>query len=120
MWSKMEMSFTSGSMFEKIRSIGALRLMLMGTALAFAAMMPMAHLPNYSGDWSLLFNGVVPAMAPLLVIVQLMDITMANVWKDEDEPEEVARLDFVIRSHLITGGILLAAFMTIFLQVLLP
>ena len=114
------MSSTSASMFERILAIGTLRLLLMASAIVFAFMVPVANLPDYSDNWNLFFNGVVPATAPLIFIVQMLDILMANVWKDGETEERIAHLNFVIRAHLITAGILFASFMWIFLPVLMP
>lgn len=116
----MAMSYTFVSMFDRIKGMGALRLMLMATALVFAMLMPMAHLPDYSDEWNLVFNGVIPATSPLIVIVQMLDMLMAQVWKSEETEARIAELNFVIKAHLITGGILLASFLSVFLQVLAP
>ena len=124
----METSYTSGSMSEhkpmtftdRLRALSPLRIDLMLTSLGLAALMPFAYLPSYDDNWNLFFNGVAPAVAPLIVIIQLMDMLMAKVWKDEDDPAGVAQLDFVIRCHQVTGSILLLGFLWSFLPVLLP
>lgn len=93
--------------------------MLHGIALLFTVLLPFAQGPSYSDNWDLFFSGILPATAPIVVIVIGLDIMMSKIWKSDASPEETKRLDFIIRSHLIIGGILLAAWLTVFLPVLI-
>ena len=105
-------------MLENIKAMGALRNGLHAIALLFAAMMPFAHGPDYSDDWNLFFGGILPATAPLIVIIIGLDIMMSSIWKSEAEPARIAHLERIIKAHWIIGGILLAAWLTVFLPVL--
>ena len=105
-------------MFNKIKEMGLLRNMLHCLAIIFALLMPFAHGPQYSDSWNLFFSGILPATAPIIVIVIGLDLMMSKIWKSEASPERVAHLNSIIRAHLIVGGALLASWLTVFLPVL--
>ena len=107
-------------MINKITNMGFLRNLLQGTALIAALLMPMANLPGYTNDWNLFFGGVLPAVAPLLIIVLMLDVMMSKVWKDGASDERTAELNFIIRAHCVVALILGVSFLTIFLPVLVP
>ncbi len=115
-----EVKFSEQNLVQRIRGMGALRNMLQLTALIFAAMMPVSGMPAYSDTWDLFFGGVVPAMGPIIVIVLGLDVLMAQVWKDQETPERIAALSFVVKANVVCGGILLIAFLAVFLPVLTP
>ncbi len=106
-------------MLENLRNMGVLRNMLHGTAIIFALLMPLALGPEPNDGWNLFFSGILPATAPLIVIVIGLDIMMSKIWKSDAPPERVAQLDMIIRTHLIVGGALLAAWLLVFLPALL-
>jgi len=107
-----------GGMIKTWLKMGFLRNGLHLIALLFAALMPFAGSPDYSGNWDLFFGGILPATAPIIVIVIGLDIMMSSIWKSDATPERVALLNQVITAHLIIGGILLAAWLIVFLPVL--
>lgn len=103
------------SALQKILEMGALRNMLHGAALLFTAMMPLASSPDYSAGWDLFFSGILPATAPLIVIVIALDIMMSQIWKSDADDARVLLLNRIIKMHLAVGGALLAAWMAVFL-----
>ena len=106
-------------MLDKLLEMGILRNLLHGIAIIFAMLMPFAHGPDYSNNWNLFFSGILPATAPLIVIVIGLDIMMTSIWKSDTEDEvRVIQLNRVIKTHLIIGGILLLSWLTVFLPVL--
>ena len=98
--------------------MGPLRNSLHVVALLFALLMPFATGPDYSDTWDLFFGGILPATAPIIVIVIGLDIMMTSIWKSDAAADRVLQLNRVIRTHLIVGGILLAAWLAVFLPVL--
>ena len=106
-------------MFSKIREMGALRNGLHGLALVFTALMPFSGRPDYSDSWDLFFGGILPATAPIIVIVIGFDIMMSSIQKSEASAERVAHFNNIIKAHWIVGGILLAAWLAVFLPALL-
>ena len=101
-----------------LRAMGALRNGLHAIALLFTVLMPFAHGPDYSNDWNLFFGGILPALSPLIVIVIGLDIMMSSIWRSDAAPDRVEHFTRIIRTHWIVGGILLAAWLTVFLPVL--
>ncbi|MGV0036167.1 MAG: hypothetical protein ACNYPE_14900 [Candidatus Azotimanducaceae bacterium WSBS_2022_MAG_OTU7] len=102
-------------MFNKIKEMGFLRNMLHGTAIVLALLMPLARGPQYSDPWDLFFSGVLPATAPIIVIVIGLDLMMSKIWKAEASPERIQHLDGIIKAHLIVGGALFASWFLVFL-----
>jgi|TARA_B110000914_G_C15176624_1_gene315362 hypothetical protein len=105
-------------MFNKIKRMGILRNMLHCTAIVFAFLMPFARDPQYSDSWNLFFSDILPATAPIIVIVIGLDLMMSRLWKSEASQVRIEHLDSIIRAHLIVGGMLLASWLLVFLPVL--
>ncbi len=103
-----------------LREMGLLRNMLHGTAAVFTLLMPLATGPDYSASWNLFFSGILPASAPIIVIIIGLDTMMSSVWRsDTDDPERIQHLTRIIRAHQFFGGVLLFAWLAVFLPVLL-
>ena len=106
-------------MLEKLKSNGLLRNLLHGTAVIFIILMPMASFPGYNDDWNLFFGGVLPATAPILIILIMLDVMINQIWKDGETPERREHLNFIIKTDLVVASALLLAFLSIFLPVLI-
>jgi hypothetical protein len=106
-------------MLNKLKSIGLLRNLLHGVAVVFIILMPMASFPDYTDQWNLFFGGVLPATAPIIIILIMLDVMMSQIWKDGASPERTDQLNFIIKTHLIVALALLLSFLTIFLPVLI-
>ncbi len=103
-------------MLQNIKAMGALRNLLHGTALLLTLLMPFAQEPDYSSDnWNLFFGSILPAIAPIIVIVIMQDIFMSHIWKSDADQVRITRLNNIIKMHLLIGGLLLAAWLAIFL-----
>lgn len=105
-------------MLKTILEMGPLRNGLHGIALVFAALMPFARAPDYSTDWNLFFNGILPATAPLIVIVIGLDIMMSSIWRADAESDRAAQLTTIIRTHWVVAALLLGAWLAVFIPVL--
>ena len=108
-------------LWQRIRDMGALRNSLHLTALVFTALLPFARAVDYSDGWNLFFAGILPATAPLIVIVIGLDIMMSAIWRSDAEGNaaEISRLTFIIRTHQLVGGILLLTWLAVFLPMLI-
>ena len=102
-----------------LKNMGALRNGLHAIALVFALLMPLAHGPDYTSNWNLFFDGVLPALSPLIVIVIGLDIMMSSIWKSDAGSERIQHFNRIIRAHWIFGSILLISWLTVFLPALL-
>ena len=103
---------------KSIFEMGALRNLLHGVALTFTLLMPFASSPDYSASWDLFFSGILPATAPLIVIVIGLDVMMSQIWKSDADQATVARLNRIIATHLVIGGLLLGSWLLVFLPLL--
>ena len=103
-----------------LRQMGLLRNLLHGTAAAFTLLIPFARGSDYPDTWHLFFSGILPATAPIVVIVIGLDIMMSAVWRsDTRDPQRILHLSRIIRAHQIFGGTLLLAWLVVFLPALI-
>lgn len=105
-------------MIEKILAMGVLRNGLHGIAVLFTLLMPFAGGPDYSDTWDLFFSGILPATAPIVVVLIGLDIMMCSIWRSEATAERAAVLSSIIRTHWVVGAVLLGAWLAVFLPVL--
>lgn len=102
----------------EIREMGTLRNLLHLTALLFILVLPFSEPKRVLEGWDLFFGGIVPATAPLVFIVMMFDVMMANVLKSEGDEERRKILQRVIRWHLVLGFLLVALWLWSFEEVL--
>ena len=104
----------SGTIATVINSLGPLRLMLGALALLLAmlALEPGSQ-SNYSG-WQLVTTTVVPACAPIVFMVLLLDVLMARVWLSDTPGPEGARFKTIITIDLLLAGVMLLAWLPFF------
>ena len=106
-------------LWSKLKSNGVLRNLLLGVAVIFICLLPFASTPVYSDDWDLFFGGVLPATAPIIIIVLMLDVMMSQIWKDAASQERIEQLSFIMKTESLAAFILLLAFLSIFLPALL-
>lgn len=94
---------------------GALRLLLQCVALVFIAALPFAEPAWQPTGSEILMGAVVPAVAPIIFILLMLDVLMCVVWKaDSSDEAEISRLSFSIKTHLIVGGVLILLWLASF------
>lgn len=105
-------------MLNSFLKMGVLRNLLHGAAIVCTFLMPLAIEPDYTDDWNLFFSGILPATAPLIVIVIGLDTMMSQLRKSDADEATVRQYNLIIGTHLLVGGLLLAAWLAVFLPVL--
>ena len=100
-------------MIQTLKAMGLLRNLLHGTALVFVLLI--IFTPE---NRSLFFDSVLPAVAPLVFIVILLDMLMSHVWKADAAPERIALLNKIIITHLLINTLLLATWLWAYLPAL--
>lgn len=106
-------------MWEKIRSMGVLRNLLHLLAAAYVVVLPFSEPKRVLEGWDLVFGGIIPATAPLVVIIILFDVMMCQVMKSDATDERRAQLGFISRVHLVFAGLVLGLWLYSFKSVLL-
>tara|TARA_R110002072_G_scaffold59158_4_gene150728 strand:- start:88 stop:432 length:345 start_codon:yes stop_codon:yes gene_type:complete len=92
----------------KLKSQGVLRILLQSSALILIAVLPFAEPKWNPVGWDILPGAVIPAVAPIIFILLMLDVMMCAVWKaDTQDQQEAARLSFAIKTHLIVGVVLM-------------
>lgn len=105
---------------DQFLAMGLLRNLLHLTAIIFTLLMPFAGGPQYSDEWNLFFSGILPATAPLIVIIIGLDTMMSSIWRSDTQDSELkAHYHKIIRTHQVVGGILLAAWLAVFMPALI-
>ena len=101
-------------------SIGLLRQCLQVAALVSGLILPFAGAPDYTATWDLFFNGVLPAMVPIFLILIGFDVMMCKVLSDDADPTESARLSTILRCHYWVAAPVFLAFSAFIAPALLP
>jgi hypothetical protein len=73
-----------------------------------------ATLPPYG--WGLLFGSVVPAAAPIVFMVLMLDLMMCLVLRVDADKQRRTRLGFAVQLHLLLGGLLILVWLPVFLR----
>ena len=106
----------SVSMMQRIAGMGALRLMLLALALLNLVLMPFADASLPPEGWGMLFGMVLPAAAPIVVMVLMLDALMCLVLKNDAEPARRSQLNFALGVHLLFIGLLLLTWVPVFIR----
>ncbi len=101
---------------QRIMIQGALRLLLQALALLIVVLMPFADVSLPPQGWGLLFGVVLPAAAPIVVMVLMLDALMCVVLKDDAAPARRNQLNFALGMHLLFIGLLLLTWLPVFLR----
>lgn len=107
------------SALDRFREMGLLRNLLQILAVVFIGILPFSEPSRILEGWQIFFGGIVPAMAPLIFVVMMFDVLMANVLKGDVEPDKAIVLRRVIRYNTILGAILLGLWLFSFSGVLI-
>lgn len=105
----------SGNLLQKL---GVMRVMLLAAALLNAVSMVWVDTSLEPVGWDLLRSAVLPALAPLIFMVLMLDFLMCRVLKADAEVtiERRDRLVFVSRLNLLVAVILLLSWLPVFLR----
>jgi len=101
-------------------SIGLLRQALHLAALLSGLLLPFGGAPDYTATWDLLFNGVLPAMVPIFLILIGFDVMMCKVLSDGATDTEAARLANILKCHYWVAAPVFAAFAIFIAPSLIP
>lgn len=92
----------------KLTHQSALRAALQFVALMFIFVLPFAEPAWHPKGSDIVLGAVVPAMAPIIFILLMLDSLMCAVWKSESQSEEAAaKLAFSLRANLTVGIVLI-------------
>jgi hypothetical protein len=105
-------------MHNLVQKLGTLRVLLLLTAILSAVSMLWVDTSLPPEGWGLLRAAVLPALAPIIFMVLMLDMLMCHVLKiDSDAPaERRADLGLISRVHLLVGLILLLSWLPVFLR----
>lgn len=96
--------------------MGALRLMLLALALLHLVLMPFADASLPPEGWGILFGVILPAAVPIVVMVLMLDVLMCLVLKNDAEPARRSQLNFTLGVLLTFIGLLLLAWVPVFIR----
>ena len=104
------------SVAQRIIGMGVLRLMLLALALSIVVLMPFADITLSPQGWGMLFGVVLPAAAPIVFMVLMLDVLMCLVLKNDAGPARRSQLNFALWTHLVFIGLLLLTWVPVFLR----
>ena len=104
---------------KKWLSMGPLRVMLHGLAILFIAVLPFSE-PSWNPQgFDIILAAVVPAVAPMVFIVIMLDVLMSKVWQsDSTDPDVKKHYSTIIRTHMAIASLLLLLWLEAFSEVL--
>ena len=104
-------------MIKFLQSMGLLRNMLHITAVLLMFILPFSHPPWH--DTHLILGAVVPALAPIIVIIMLLDMMMCKIQQSDAEHIAIKKhYGNMIKTHFIFV-ITLSGFWVLALQAVL-
>ena len=106
--------------FQQWQRIGLLRQCLHVSALVSGALLPLGGAPDYTATWDLFFNGVLPAMVPILLILIGFDVMMCRVLSDGTDEKESERLRSILKCHYWVSAPVFLVFLTFIAPSLIP
>jgi hypothetical protein len=106
----------SDSITQKIVAMGTLRILLLALALLLIVLMPFADVSLPPQGWGLLFGTVLPAVAPMVVMVLMLDALMCLVLKNDAPAVRKRELNFALGAHLLFIALLLGLWLPVFLR----
>ncbi|MBV1879818.1 MAG: hypothetical protein KUG79_19400 [Pseudomonadales bacterium] len=106
-------------MIKKWLSMGPLRVMLHGLAILFMLVLPFSE-PSWNPQGiEILFGAVVPAVAPMVIIIIMLDVLMSKIWQsDTSDPVMKQHYQSIIWTHLVFAALLLLLWLEAFSQAL--
>ena len=99
-----------------LKKMGALRLMLTALALLLVVLMPWADVTMEPEGWGLFRGAVLPAAAPIVFMLVMLDLLMCQVLKVEADPGRRRDLNRISLVHLCSGLLLLGVWLPVFLR----
>lgn len=111
---------TPSTAWQWFREMGGLRNALQILAICFILVLPFSEPSRILEGFALVTGGIIPATAPLVFIVMMFDVLMANVMKGERDEHHARIMARVIRSNVTIGGVLIFLWLWSFRAVLLP
>ena len=101
-----------------LKKMGTLRVMLAALALLIAMGMPWANVSLSPEGWGLLRSAVLPAAAPMVFMLVMLDLLMCQVLKIDAVPERRRDLNRISLIHVLLGLTLLASWVPVFIRAL--
>lgn len=103
------------TLIDKLKSQGALRLLLQSGAVLLILALPFAEPKWHPQGWDLIPGAVIPALAPIIFVLLMLDVMMCAIWKSDSEVQaEIATLSFAIKTHLTVSAVLALFWLSIF------
>jgi hypothetical protein len=95
-------------MLEKFKAMGVLRNLLHLLTIVFILVLPFAEpMWHPEGAWELLMGAMIPATAPIIFIMLMFDLLMIKVMQSGADEAMRAVKGLIVRTHLLTGGIMM-------------
>lgn len=100
--------------------MGVLRVMLHALAYLLILILPFSDPSWNPQDTSLIMGAVIPALAPIVAILIMMDVMMCKILQSDAQDEQV-KLSYrnIVRANLVTAFLLFAIWIAAFSDALL-
>jgi uncharacterized membrane protein len=109
-----EMSAPTRGLSTWLRELGTLRVVLAAMALLLIVFATRAGTPPVFGGFALLPTVLMPVLAPMVLMVLMLDALMARVFMFEKEAAERARYRRIVGVDLVLSVVLVLAWLPYF------
>ena len=84
-----------------------MRVVLILFVLTAIILKPLAGAEVTYDDWQIVPTLLIPILVPIFLMLVLLDMIMAAVWKSESEGAEKSRYQLIMRVNLLAAALLL-------------
>jgi hypothetical protein len=105
-----------GKILKVVSEMGLLRILLAASALIMSLAMPWADVTMSPEGLGLLRGTVLPAAAPIVFMVLMLDLLMCQVLKIDAEQPRRRDLNIISAIYLVLGILLVLSWTPVFLQ----
>ena len=106
-------------MLQKLKTIGPMRIVLILLAiLSLIFKAKSGTTVSYEG-WVMIETVFIPVMAPLIIMVLLLDSLIASIWVSQTSGDEKTRYKLILSLNLLTVIVMLSIWIPFFIELLL-
>lgn len=109
----------SAQIVDELKSMGGMRYMLHGLAIAFMIVLPFAEPTWNPRGWDVVLGAVVPAVSLLVFIVIMLDVLMSKVFQSDAQDTAVKNhYGFIVKANLGIAILLMLFWLSAFREAL--
>ena len=102
-----------------LKKIRPMRVVLVLLAIASLVLKAEIGTPVSYNGWAMIETVFIPVMAPLIIMVFLLDTLIASIWLTQSDGEEKNRYKLILAVNITTVVIMLSIWIPFFINILI-